>query len=55
LQAIGLKEYQVKVCIKKKHLIAFDSAYQGLCSGSLDQDAAAIRMFAENTDRIVVF
>jgi len=43
------------VCNKKGHLACFDSAYQGFASGNLDTDAYSIRLFAENTDRVVVF
>lgn len=43
------------VCVRKNHLCAFDSAYQGFASGNLDQDAASIRMFAERTDRVMLF
>jgi len=31
---------------KKKHLVFFDSAYQGFASGDLDKDAFAVRYFA---------
>ena len=36
-----------QVMIKKKHLVFFDCAYQGFASGSLDNDAAAVRLFAD--------
>jgi aspartate aminotransferase len=45
----------LEVCQRKRHLCAFDSAYQGFASGNLDQDAASIRMFVEKTDRVVLF
>jgi aspartate/tyrosine/aromatic aminotransferase len=31
----------------KNHITLFDCAYQGFATGSLDNDAAAIRMFAQ--------
>jgi aspartate/tyrosine/aromatic aminotransferase len=37
----------LKVVQKRKHLPLFDSAYQGFASGSLADDAFAVRMFAE--------
>jgi len=40
---------------RKNHLAAFDSAYQGFASGDLAKDAASIRLFADHTDRIVLF
>lgn len=45
----------LEVCHRKKHLAAFDSAYQGFATGDLDRDAASIRMFVEKTDRVVLF
>ena len=45
----------LEVCKRKNHLAAFDSAYQGFASGSLEKDAASIRLFADHTDRIVLF
>ena len=36
-----------QVMIQKKHLVFFDCAYQGFASGSLDNDAQAVRLFAE--------
>ena len=35
------------VCQSKGHKVVFDSAYQGYCSGDLDDDAWAARYFAE--------
>lgn len=45
----------LEVVQRKGHLAAFDSAYQGFASGDLDKDAASIRLFADKTDRIVLF
>jgi aspartate aminotransferase len=45
----------LEVCLRKGHLACFDSAYQGFASGNLEQDASSIRLFAEATDRVVVF
>jgi aspartate aminotransferase len=45
----------LEVCHRKGHLCAFDSAYQGFASGNLDTDAYSIRLFAEKTDRVLVF
>lgn len=33
----------------------FDNAYQGFASGSLEEDAYALRLFAEHTDNIMLF
>lgn len=32
----------------------FDSAYQGFASGNLEEDAYSLRLFADNTDRIML-
>lgn len=45
----------LEVCERRNHLCCFDNAYQGFASGDLMKDGASIRMFAEKTDRIVVF
>ena len=39
---------------KRKFLPFFDMAYQGFASGSIDQDAAAMRMFVEDGHNIVL-
>lgn len=35
------------LCKERSLLPFFDSAYQGFASGSLDTDAAAVRLFAD--------
>lgn len=45
----------LEVCKRKGHLTCFDSAYQGFASGNLDEDAYSIRLFGDNSDRVVVF
>lgn len=40
---------------KKNHFVAFDSAYQGFASGDLEEDAYALRYFADRYDRIMLF
>jgi len=45
----------MEIALRKNHFCAFDSAYQGLASGDLDKDAYALRLFAQNTDRICLF
>lgn len=37
-----------QVCLKKKHFIIFDSAYQGFASGSTTHDIAAVRQFVQD-------
>jgi aspartate/tyrosine/aromatic aminotransferase len=44
----------MKVFIKKQHFPVFDLAYQGLASGSLSQDAYAVRKFADAGIQMVV-
>jgi len=41
--------------IRKGHLAGFDNAYQGFASGNLDTDAYSMRLFAQKTDRIMLF
>uniref|UniRef100_A0A6T6AZK7 Aspartate aminotransferase n=1 Tax=Compsopogon caeruleus TaxID=31354 RepID=A0A6T6AZK7_9RHOD len=36
----------LRICKIRHHLVFFDVAYQGFASGSLGQDAAAVRLFA---------
>jgi aspartate/tyrosine/aromatic aminotransferase len=36
----------MEVCVAKKHICWFDSAYQGFATGDLEKDAYAIRKFA---------
>lgn len=38
----------MEVCLKKKHICWFDSAYQGFATGCLEKDAYALRTFAQN-------
>ena len=45
----------LEVCLSKNLYAGFDNAYQGFASGSLDQDAMALRLFAEHTDNIMLF
>jgi aspartate aminotransferase len=45
----------LEVCKRKNHLAAFDSAYQGFASGNLETDAASIRLFEAETDRVMLF
>jgi aspartate aminotransferase len=41
--------------MRRNHFVGFDNAYQGFASGDLEKDAYAIRLFANNTDRMCVF
>lgn len=42
--------------VKTKNLFCgFDSAYQGFASGNLETDSYSLRLFAENTDNIMLF
>ena len=45
----------MEVVKRKGHFSAFDSAYQGFASGDLERDAYALRLFAEETERICLF
>lgn len=41
--------------VKRKHMFcAFDSAYQGFASGDLETDSFALKLFAKNTDNIML-
>jgi len=42
------------VCAARKHICWFDSAYQGFATGDLEQDAYAMRKFAENGLNLMV-
>lgn len=39
----------------KGHFCAFDSAYQGFASGDLEKDAYSLRLFAQHTDKVMLF
>jgi len=39
---------------KKKHLVIFDSAYQGFASGDLDKDAWALRYFVSKGHQVIL-
>lgn len=43
------------VVVSKNIFCAFDSAYQGFASGSLENDAYSLRQFARHTDNIMLF
>jgi len=43
-----------EVVAKKKHLIIFDSAYQGFASGDLDKDAWALRYFVSKGHQVIL-
>jgi len=43
-----------EVCLKKKHLVFFDCAYQGFASGDPTRDAFAVRHFLEKGINVVV-
>lgn len=43
------------IVLRKNMFSCFDSAYQGFASGDLDKDAYALRLFAEHTDKIILF
>lgn len=45
----------LEVVKRKKHFVAFDSAYQGFASGDLERDAFALRLFSMQYDRIMLF
>lgn len=44
----------LEVVKRKGHLAMFDSAYQGFASGSLEEDAYSLRLFAQHTDRVML-
>lgn len=44
----------MEVCLRKKHIAWFDSAYQGFATGCLEKDAYALRKFTENGSNIIV-
>jgi aspartate/tyrosine/aromatic aminotransferase len=47
---------EVMDVVKTKSLFCgFDSAYQGFASGDLEKDSYSLRLFAENTDNIMLF
>jgi aspartate aminotransferase, mitochondrial len=47
---------EVMDVVKTKNLFCgFDSAYQGFASGDLEKDSYSLRLFAENTDNIMLF
>lgn len=39
---------------EKQHVVLFDSAYQGFASGDPEQDAYAIRKFADDDNQIIL-
>lgn len=39
----------------KKLMSCFDSAYQGFASGDLEEDSYSLKLFAENTDNLMLF
>mmetsp|Transcript_35272 Transcript_35272/g.51807 ORF Transcript_35272/g.51807 Transcript_35272/m.51807 type:complete len:410 (-) Transcript_35272:113-1342(-) len=41
-------------CKSKKHIVMFDSAYQGFASGDAEKDAAAVRYFVEQGHDIML-
>ena len=43
-----------EVIAKKKHLVIFDSAYQGFASGDLDKDAWALRYFVSKGHQVIL-
>ena len=45
---------QIKFFKQKRHFPFFDVAYQGFCSGDLDRDAAAVRLFVEDKHELFV-
>jgi aspartate aminotransferase len=44
----------LEVMKRKGHYAAFDLAYQGFASGDIDKDAYSLRLFAKETDRILL-
>jgi len=53
---LNLEQWKVlsKLFKEKKLFPFFDVAYQGFCSGDLDKDAAAVRMFVEDKHELFV-
>ena len=45
----------LEICLRKNLFCGFDNAYQGFASGSLDEDAFALRLFCEHTDNVMLF
>lgn len=45
----------LEVVKRKNHFCCFDNAYQGFASGNLETDIYSLRLFAEHTDRIMLF
>jgi len=44
----------LEICLRKNFYCAFDSAYQGFASGDLEEDSYALKLFANNTDNIML-
>ena len=40
--------------LRKRHVVFFDSAYQGFASGDADRDAAAVRRFVADGHQILL-
>lgn len=43
-----------ELCKKKDHVVIFDAAYLGYCSGSVSQDAYAFRKFVEDGHKVAL-
>ena len=41
-----------QLCLKKNHIVLFDAAYLGYCSGSVDYDAYAFRKFVADGHKV---
>lgn len=54
---LNKKQWQeVMDIVKTKKLMAcFDSAYQGFASGDLEEDSYSLKLFAENTNNLMLF
>lgn len=44
----------LEVCLRKKMLCLFDSAYQGFASGDLETDAYSLKLFSQHTDNLIL-
>jgi len=42
------------VCMKKKHFVFFDSAYQGFANDDYNEDMYSLRKFADNYNRVML-
>lgn len=42
------------VCMKKKHFVFFDSAYQGFANDDYNEDMYSLRNFADNYNRVML-